>query len=412
MTEQPHQSRAHEEAAAHRHAGSPQAIEPHLVPLPDGRGSELPYLTADLPGCGGTLKVEPEDFAVEEIPAYEPSGEGEHLFLWIEKRDVSAEDLVHHIAQVLGISRDDVGTAGLKDRRAITRQYVSVPATCADRIGDVGTGSIQVLRSMRHGNKLRTGHLRGNRFEIVLRDVGSESHLPSLGQIVQIISERGFPNYYGEQRFGAGGETLELGLDLLTGNKKPRDIPHRQRRFLLRLALSSVQSALFNEVLAERLRDGLLHTVLEGDVMQKRESGGLFFVEDVPTERERFEAGETVITGPMYGPKMRRPTGPAAQPESAVLARYSLTPGHFAAWKRLLPGTRRPLLAFASGLTIEQTECAIRMSFTLDRGVYATTLLREFMKTPVPHLEQASGGRQSPDKPVSGVEEQGMGNSE
>ena len=93
--------------------------------------SPLPLLTADLPGIGGVIKHVPEDFEVEEIPAYEPCGEGEHLFLWIEKRDVPAERLVEHVARALGIARQDVGVAGLKDRRAVTRQYVSAPARCS-----------------------------------------------------------------------------------------------------------------------------------------------------------------------------------------------------------------------------------------------------------------------------------------
>ena len=196
------------------------------------------------------------------------------------------------------------------------------------------------------------------------------------------MRDRGFPNYYGEQRFGIDGETLTLGLDLLTGRKKPRAISHRQRKFLLRLALSSVQSALFNEILAARLTDGLLHTVLDGDVMQVRASGGPFVVEDVPAEQERFDGGETVVTGPMFGPKMRRPVGTAAERETDMLRKFDLTREHFAAWKRLLPGTRRPLLAFASGLTIEQTGNELRLTFSLERGVYATSLLREFQKSP------------------------------
>lgn len=341
--------------------------------------SDLPYLTTQLPGIGGRLKVEPEDFVVEELPAYEPSGAGEHLFLWIEKRDVAADALGQHIAATLEISRDDVGTAGLKDRRAITRQYVSVPARCLDRVPSLDTDNIRVLRSALHGNKLRTGHLRGNRFDLRVRDVSAAEG--DVARIADVISRLGVPNYYGEQRFGIDGETLALGCDLLAGRKKPRDIPHRQRRFLLRLALSSVQSAVFNAVLAARLDDGLLHTVLAGDVMQKRETGGLFVVEDVVTEQARFDAGETVLTGPMHGPKMRQPLGQAAAREASVLEQFDVTPAQFASWKRLLPGTRRPLLMFASGLRFEQTGTDVCLSFSLDRGAYATTLLREFQKS-------------------------------
>jgi len=378
------QSRDREDAAAHPRAENPIPFDLQPRPRADGRGADPPYLTSALPGIGGTLKSEPEDFVVEEIPAYEPCGEGEHLFLWVQKHDVAAEELVRQIATSLGISRDDVGVAGLKDRRAITRQYVSVPAACEENVAAIETDAIRILAARRHGNKLRTGHLRGNRFEIVLRDVDQGSDSQTARQIANRIRQQGFPNYYGEQRFGAGGETFALGLDLLSGRKTPRDIPHRQRRFLLRLALSSVQSALFNAILSQRLRDEILQTVLVGDVMQKRETGGLFVAEDIAAEQRRLESGETVITGPMFGPKMRRPAGDAAKREADVLREHGLTPEHFAGWKRLLPGTRRPLLAFASGLSIEQTGNSLRLAFGLDRGVYATTLLREFQKPDLP----------------------------
>lgn len=346
---------------------------------------DLPFLTAEIPGIGGTLKADPEDFIVEEVPAYQPSGEGEHLFLWIEKRDVASDDLTRHVAKSLGVSRDDVGVAGLKDRRAVTRQFVSVPASCEDHIGEIATDHIRVLRSARHGNKLRTGHLRGNHFEVTIHDLAPDWDAVRVRRISDRIEQQGFPNYYGDQRFGVDGETLALGFDLLLRRKKPRDIPHRQRRFLLRFALSAVQSALFNEVLAQRLRDGALHTVLEGDVMQKRQTGGQFVVEDVAVEQRRFDSCETVITGPMFGRKMRPATAAAAEREADVLRQFDLTPEHFAAWKRILPGTRRPLLAFASGLTIEQTGRSLRLTFNLDRGVYATTLLREFLKSDLPN---------------------------
>ncbi len=346
---------------------SPQAPKP------------LPYLTADLPGVGGVIKGEPEDFRVVEVPLYEPCGEGEHLFLWVEKRDVSAEMLTQQIAKALGIGRADVGIAGLKDRRAVTQQQVSVPARCENRIAAIETDSIRVIRVARHGNKLKTGHLKGNRFEVLVRETCHDTAARAT-PISELVTQHGFPNYYGNQRFGFGGETLSLGLDLLTGRKSERDIPRNRRRFLLRLSLSAVQSAIFNEVLSRRISDGLLDRVLPGDVMQVRASGGPFVAEDIPREQERFEQGETVISGPMFGLKMRHPMGDARERELAALARFGLTPDSFAGWRKLLPGTRRPLLATARDLRIDRAESGLRLTFELNRGVYATSLLREFMK--------------------------------
>lgn len=340
----------------------------------------LPYLTADLPGVGGVIKRQPEDFVVEEQPLYEPSGEGDHLYLWVQKRDIPAEVLVQHFARALGIGREHVGVAGLKDRRAITRQWISVPAECEDRIPGIQTDSIRILSLRRHGNKLKTGHLRGNRFHVLIRDPVSDS-LVHAEPIAQIIRSQGFPNYYGEQRFGFDGETLSLGVDLLLGKKTERDIPRNRRRFLLRLALSSVQSAIFNEVLRRRIEDGLLTTVLAGDVMQVTATGGPFVAEEITGEQERFDRGETVISGPMYGLKMRHPMGEAAEREHAVLAEFGLTPANFSAWKKLLPGTRRPLQMAAESLSLAVGPEGLALQFGLSRGAYATSLLREFMKT-------------------------------
>ncbi len=347
--------------------------------MPTPLSISLPYFTAALPGVGGAIKRLPEDFFVEELPLYDPLGEGEHLFLWVEKRELSAEMLTRHIAATLGIARADVGVAGLKDRQAVTRQFVSVPAASLDRIAAIESTRVHVLNVMRHNNKLRTGHLRGNRFDVAIRETVPDP-LARAAPIANIIRHQGFPNFYGEQRFGVGGETLTLGLDLLSGRKTERDIPRGRRKFLLRLALSSVQSAIFNEVLRRRIEDGLLHQVLPGDVMQVQASGGPFVAEDVPREQERFDIGETVISGPMYGLKMRHPTAEAAERERVVLADLGVSPANFGGWRKLLPGTRRPFLSRVDELELATEADGLRLRFTLDRGTYATILLREFIK--------------------------------
>jgi tRNA pseudouridine13 synthase len=342
--------------------------------------AKAPFLTSNLPGIGGVLKREPEDFVVEEIPAYQPCGEGEHLFLWVEKRDVSAENLVAHVARSVGIRREDIGVAGLKDRRAVTRQFVSVPAACEPQLGAVETSGVRVLHATRHRNKLRTGHLKGNRFEILIRDVSADSFVTAEA-VAEVVRERGFPNYYGEQRFGIGGATTQLGLDLLAGRKKPREIEPRRRKFLLRLSLSAAQSAVFNVVLSERLADGLFGTVLAGDVMQVAASGGCFVVEDVALEQVRYDQAETVLTGPLFGPKMKSPTGEPAAREQRVFDQFGITLQQAAEFPRLVTGARRPLIVRVDDLQLAADPSGLRFRFTLPSGVYATTLLREFMKT-------------------------------
>lgn len=340
----------------------------------------LPYLTADLPGIGGTLKQSPDDFIVEEIPAYLPSGEGEHLFLWIEKRDLSAEQLHARVARVLHISRNDVGIAGLKDRRAVTRQFVSVPARCEPLVPELESHESRVLNATRHRNKLRTGHLRGNRFEIVIRNVSVDA-LSRATAIAAVIRARGFPNYYGEQRFGIDDSTVELGFDLLAARKQPRDIPANRRRFLLRLALSAVQSRLFNDVLAERLTGGRLHRIETGDVMQVVASGGCFVAEDLAVEQARFDRRETVVTGPLFGVEMKPASGAASERELAVVDRHAITSAMLVEYRRLIPGARRAALIWPDALEIDAVLDSLRFRFALPSGVYATTLLREFMKS-------------------------------
>jgi len=337
------------------------------------------YLTDPALRTGGRLKDEPEDFVVEEIPAYEPCGEGEHLYLWVEKRDVSADALQSHLSRQFGCSRNDIGMAGLKDRRAVTRQWVSAPAKCESRVCAVETENIHLLRCDRHRNKLRTGHLKGNQFEIRLRECDAGGHNAATA-IAEQIARRGVPNLYGDQRFGFDGGTLRLGLDLLTGAASPSSISPAKRKFLLRLALSAAQSALFNEVLARRLAEGRMHTVMAGDVMQVVRSGGPFVVEDAPTEQARFDQRETVITGPMFGPEMKSPAGPAAEFESQVLSDWSLTRAAFERFRNLTPGTRRPLLVWPENLDVHGDAYDLLIRFTLTPGAYATSVLREFLK--------------------------------
>jgi tRNA pseudouridine13 synthase len=333
-----------------------------------------------LPGIGGELKHLPGDFEVDEIPAYLPSGTGDHLFVWIEKTGVAADQLTRHLARVLQVPLQDIGMAGLKDRQGITRQYVSVPAHCAEQLPAVETDRIRVLHAARHPNKLRTGHLRGNRFSILLRGV-AENALPRAIAIRERIDRQGFPNYYGEQRFGRADETAQLGFDLLRGTKTPADIPAARRKMLLRLGLSAAQSELFNQALKQRLTDGLLHQVCAGDVMQVVASGGMFVSDDAAADQARFDRREIVVSGPMFGPKMKPPRGEIAEREARLLEAAGLRAEDFSRYKKLTLGTRRPYLVWPDDLQLAAEPEGLRFRFSLPTGSYATVLLREFQKT-------------------------------
>lgn len=342
----------------------------------------LPYLSAAHPGIGGELKQQPGDFEVEEIPAYLPIGSGEHLFLWIEKTGITTEQLTKHLVHTLRVPNRDIGVAALKDRHAVTRQFISVPAKFADRVPEVETQQVRVLSATLHQNKLRTGHLRGNRFSILLRNVRPNA-AESATAIASLLQESGVPNYFGEQRFGNDGETAELGFALLKGEQIPEDIHPSRRRFLVRLALSAAQSVLFNQLLAARLRDGELHRVILGDVLQVVASGGVFVCEDVEADQRRFENREIVPAGPMFGPKMKLAASDTAEREAQVLKDHHLTPEDFQRYHDLTNGTRRPYLIFPTDLEVSPESDGLRFRFALPSGSYATVLLREFQKDSV-----------------------------
>jgi len=176
-----------------------------------------PYLTADLPGIGGRLKVEPEDFFVEEIPLYSPVGEGQHVYVEIEKKGLSTYAAIKTIARALNISPKVIGHAGLKDARAITRQTLSIDNVTPEAVKALQFSNIKILAAKHHHNKLKIGHLAGNRFVIRVRHVEPKV-LPTAEAILAMLARLGVPNYFGEQRFGNRGNTGRLGELLIKGD--------------------------------------------------------------------------------------------------------------------------------------------------------------------------------------------------
>jgi tRNA pseudouridine13 synthase len=340
-----------------------------------------PLLTPDLPGIGGRIKVQPEDFEVEEIPAYEPCGTGDFLYLWIEKRDMGAEYFVRQVARRLDVPVGEVGTAGLKDRRAVARQMASVPVRAESRLKELDGDGVRLLRVSRHTNKLRPGHLHGNRFRILVRGVNTAAQT-QLQAVVTQLRSCGLPNFFGPQRFGRDGETVLLGMAMLRKEALDPTFSRTNPRspFLRKLALSAAQAALFNHTLAQRMTAGLLRRILPGDVMAKRPFGGLFVAEDAEQEQARFDARETVTAGPMFGRKMFAAVGEPAAREAAVLQEAGLTPESFHGFGKLVQGTRRHNLVYLDDLAAAPDADGIRLSFSLPAGSYATVLLREVMK--------------------------------
>ncbi|MCO6451242.1 MAG: tRNA pseudouridine(13) synthase TruD [Caldilineales bacterium] len=337
--------------------------------------ADLPLITADLPGTGGLIKVEPDHFIVEEVPLYTPSGDGDHLFVAITRAGRTTRQVVDDLAGGLGVAAKDIGYAGLKDRQARTTQVFSVPGVQASQVESVADALDLELRWMQpNARKLKTGHLLGNQFTITVLQPEAPDALERAQIILAALAERGLPNYFGSQRFGRFGDNAEQGLGILTGQRRR---PGAQ--WLHHLLTSAYQSQLFNEYLAKRIRRGQFDQILGGDLVKKTDTGGMFVVEDVDVEQPRFDRGEITFTGPLFGYEMRRPEGAAAALEARIEATSPVTS---ADWKRhRVSGNRRPGRLFLQTIEIEPNPQGFILRFFLPKGAYATILLREVMKT-------------------------------
>lgn len=424
----------------------------------------LPYLTSDFPGVGGRIKQRPEDFFVQEIPLYEPSGSGEHVYAEIEKIGMTTFAAIDRIAQALDVPVQSIGYAGQKDAGAVTRQIISIVGADEQRVAGLQVPGISIRWVARHGNKIRLGHLAGNRFAIKIRDV-DPSAVVRLAPVMARLCKQGMPNYFGEQRFGRRGDNDKLGAALLRadnmalltqllGNPDPsvddaqsigarkafdrRDneralhlFPRHcglERRVLSRLIktgrpsaaifaidqklrrlwVSALQSRLFNDVAAQRINS--LDRLIAGDLAMKHENGACFLVPDAAAaaaEQPRCDAFEISPTGPLLGYRMTMPHAEALAIESAVFAAASLTPADIRESRQKVKGARRALRVqpsdthLASG--VDEHGPHITVAFTLPAGSYATVLMRELMKTPEADSEAAAPAQEPQE---AGAEEQ------
>lgn len=394
----------------------------------------MTYLTAELSGIGGQLKTTPEDFFVEEIPLYLPSGEGQHTYIEIEKRGLTTYEAIRRIANGLNISRNSIGYAGLKDAQAVTRQTLSLDGVTTDAALALDIPDLTILKATAHRNKLKLNHLKGNRFVLRVREV-SQTDLPQAEKILHRLAETGVPNFFGTQRFGRRDNTHHLGEQVVRqdaaafvttylGSPQPHEYPDVQaarqlvddgqweaalaqwprnlladeRRLLAHIVqahgeldqifnrlpkkiktffISAFQSHLFNQLLSERLSS--LAQLQTGDAAFIHQKGAAFIVEDVAVEQPRADAFEISPSGPLFGSKVLLAEGDPGQRERALLARYNLTLEAFKLPGLKIRGTRRP---YRFQLTQPKIwwDDGLRVSFELPSGSYATTVMAEIMK--------------------------------
>lgn len=324
------------------------------------------------------LRATPEDFFVEEIPLFEFSGVGEHTYVKIEKRDHTTEEVAQALARLAGVRPGDVGYAGRKDRRAVTRQWFSVPKLAVEAAYALTLDGVKVLEVKSHAHKLRVGQLAGNRFAIVVRNVPEELGRSAEAQAARLVLQ-GMPNRFGEQRFGRSGDNAARGLALLKGERGARVGKHQRRdaRFLI----SALQSEVFNQVLARR--PWPLDRLQMGDIAIKHASGGVFTVEDAQMEQARADAFEISPTGPIFGTRRFETTGEVEELEKTVMQEMGIPSA--AEWKLprglQLKGSRRALRVRPEDVSVRwsASEQALQLAFTLPAGSYATVFIEELL---------------------------------
>lgn len=346
--------------------------EKSALPDPGGDGSPraLPFDHADLPAIGGHIGPEPEDFVVDEQPLYAASGQGDHWYVRLRKRCATTLELRAAVADAAGVAAGDVGYAGMKDKHAVTTQWLSVPVPRA-RPPEAWQlpEPFSVLEVSRHNNKLRVGHLQGNRFTIRLVEVGAGAP-ERLDRFFERLAAQGLTNYFGAQRFGSGQQNLAGALaSLRRGRLGPR--AGTRGKFLA----SVIQSEVFNRYAIARTALGA-GRLLAGDVVRFRDGRALFMVEDAEREQPRFERGELRLTGPMVGPKMKASGGEPQRLERAAIAELGLDDAALRALGRWAPGTRRDLTLWPGELAHEPAAAGVTVRFALPAGAYASLVIR------------------------------------
>lgn len=337
-----------------------------------------PFLTSSIPGIGGRIRTTPEDFQVEEKPLYLPCGEGEHLYINVTKRGLSTPDLVRRLSSVLGIKVQAIGVAGLKDARAVTTQMVSIQGIPEERLSrlklDEQLLKVDILGH--HRNRLRTGHHAGNRFTLVIRDIAGHAEEVVPAVLEQLVL-RGVPNYFGPQRQGKGGDNYQLGAALLNDPRR-RDAMSRAKRMWY---LNSYQSFLFNRMLARRI--DRIDRILVGDWAMKLENGACFLVEDADKEQARADRFDISPTGILFGSRVSWASGEPGQIEQSVIAQAGTTREALVAAAKAcgFRGERRALRIQLTDLDRSLDGSTLTLSFSLPPGAYATSVLRELMKT-------------------------------
>ena len=353
--------------------------------------SDLAFMGGEFnsPVALADIKAKAEDFQVDEIMTVDFSGEGEHIWLQISKRQTHSDQIAKALAKLSGIGAKDVGISGMKDYRASTRQWFSVclPGVKDQDLPDwsaIENDQIQINQVQRHSRKLKRGTHIGNQFNIVLRNVSADAN--SIAQRLVQIQKQGVPNYFGEQRFGRGGSNLQQAMTMLASGKK---IKQRQKRSML---LSSARSWLFNWVLSKRLQANTWLSPQIGEPLNLSGSRQFFCAEEgtTPKIQQRICAGDVHTTAPLWGlgaEKIMQQAQDLHLFECSALAAFQIfTQG---LEKERLDYGRRAMRLVPENLiwqilnNNQSDTFDLELSFKLGRGEFATSVLRELVQARV-----------------------------
>jgi len=338
------------------------------------------------------FKQSARDFVVEEIPLYEFSGEGEHLIMFVRKKNLSTPELIGILARYLGVKNKEIGYAGLKDKHAMTKQYISLHKKHEEALERFEHDGVKIISKTYHNNKIRLGHLKGNRFYIRLKKVNPTNAI-KIDEALKNISDLGMPNFFGYQRFGNDGDNHIQGEKIAKGEKRERN--PRVRKFLI----SAYQSHLFNMWLSRRLEintlisnfepkelETLLNMPLEqikklkaqehpfklisGDIMEHYPYGRLFDFDGTEEDLTRFNDRDISVTGLLCGSKVKISSDIAREIEKDFDDEINAD------------GARRYGWVYPTEVEgrFNQVEAQYDLNFTLPKGSYATVLIEELAK--------------------------------
>ena len=337
------------------------------------------------------FKQNRDDFVVTEIPLYEFSGEGEHIIIKFRKKDLTTWDAVQIFSEQLGCKSRDIGYAGLKDKNAMTIQQISIPKSCEEKLNKFAHANIKVLETTKHNNKIKIGHLKGNKFFIRLKRV-TPMDARKIEEAVLKISNFGMPNYFGFQRFGIEGDNYKKGEAIIKGELKEKN------RKLKQMYINAYQSYLFNSWLSKRIEMSKLIDLFEakeiyekldlpldivknmkkqehpfkllpGDLMSHYPYGRIFNIEDLDVESEKFYKRDRVATGILCGKRVKNAIDLAYEIEKE----YDI--------KIQEDGSRRFSWVFPDEIETNYKEDKnwMEIKFSLPKGSYATEFIAEII---------------------------------